>query len=40
MDVSELYRSFIDRVIETARTAHFQEAIGRGEPRLKGFHGG
>ena len=40
VDVSDLYRGFIDRVIETARTAHFQDDIGRGEPRLKGFHGG
>jgi hypothetical protein len=40
VDVSELYRGFIDRVIETARTAKFQSNIGRGEPRLKGFHGG
>jgi hypothetical protein len=40
VDVSDLYRSFIDRVIEAARTAHFQNDIGRGEPRLKGFHGG
>jgi hypothetical protein len=40
VDTSELYRGFIDRVIETARNAHFQDHIGRGEPRLKGFHGG
>ena len=40
VDVSELYRGFIDRVIETARTADFPKDIGRGEPRLKGFHGG
>ena len=40
VDTSELYRGFIDRVIETARNAHFQDDIGRGEPRLKGFHGG
>ena len=40
VDVSDLYRSFVDRVIEAARTAHFQSDIGRGEPRLKGFHGG
>jgi hypothetical protein len=40
VDVSELYRGFIDRVIEAARNAKFQPDIGRGEPRLKGFHGG
>jgi hypothetical protein len=40
VDVSDLYRGFIDRVIETARNAHFQPDIGRGEPRLQGFHGG
>jgi hypothetical protein len=40
VDTSELYRGFIDRVIETARNAHFQPDIGRGEPRLQGFHGG
>jgi hypothetical protein len=40
VEVSDLYRGFIDRVIEAARNAHFQSDIGRGEPRLKGFHGG
>jgi hypothetical protein len=40
VDVSALYSDFIDRVIEAARNAHFQPAIGRGEPRLQGFHGG
>ena len=40
VEVSDLYRDFIDRVIETARNAKFQNDIGRGEPRLKGFHGG
>jgi len=40
IDVLKLYRDFIDRVIETARNAHFQTAIGRDEPRLHGFHGG
>jgi hypothetical protein len=40
VDVSDLYRGFIDRVIETARNAKFQPDIGRGEPRLQGFHGG
>jgi len=34
------YAAFIDRVIETARTADFEQPIGRGEERLKGFHGG
>jgi hypothetical protein len=36
----EEYDSFIDRVAETARTSAFQEPIGEGEERLKGFHGG
>jgi hypothetical protein len=40
VEVSDLYRDFIDRVIETARNTKFQPDIGRGEPRLKGFHGG
>jgi hypothetical protein len=40
VEVPNLYRDFIDRVIEAARNAHFQTAIGRGEPRLHGFHGG
>jgi len=40
LDVSALYRDFIDRVIEAARNAKFQPDIGRGEPRLQGFHGG
>jgi hypothetical protein len=34
------YESFIDRVAEVARTASFQEPIGQGEERLKGFRGG
>jgi hypothetical protein len=34
------YAAFIDRVLETARTAEFTPPIGRDEPRLKGFHGG
>ena len=40
VEVADLYRDFIDRVIETARNTKFQPNIGRGEPRLKGFHGG
>jgi hypothetical protein len=40
VDPSDLYRDFIDRVIEAARNAKFQPDIGRGEPRLQGFHGG
>jgi hypothetical protein len=40
VEISDLYRSFIDRVIETARNTKFQPNIGRGEPRLQGFHGG
>ncbi|QQP93717.1 hypothetical protein IGS68_32410 (plasmid) [Skermanella sp. TT6] len=39
-NVEGLYRDFIDRVIQAARDAHFQPAIGRGEKRLEGFHGG
>lgn len=34
------YDAFIDRVMATARQADFEEPIGRGEERLKGFHGG
>lgn len=34
------YAAFIDRVIETARTADFADPIGRNEPRLEGFRGG
>ena len=34
------YAAFIDRVIATAGAADFEQPIGRGEERLKGFHGG
>jgi hypothetical protein len=34
------YAAFIDRVIATAQAADFEQPIGRGEERLKGFHGG
>ncbi|MDQ4061558.1 MAG: hypothetical protein M3145_10730 [Pseudomonadota bacterium] len=34
------YNAFIDRIIEAARSAKFKPAIGRGEERLRGFHGG
>ena len=34
------YRAFIDSILQTARTARFQPPIGRGEERLRGFHGG
>ncbi len=34
------YRNFIDEVLEKARSAQFQPPIGKGEERLKGFHGG
>jgi hypothetical protein len=34
------YEAFVDRVLEAARTAEFQNPIGRGEERLEGFHGG
>ena len=39
-DSADGYRSFIDSILETARTADFQTPIGRGEERLRGFHGG
>jgi hypothetical protein len=34
------YDAFIDRVIAAASASDFEEPIGRGEERLKGFHGG
>lgn len=34
------YDEFLDAVFETARTAEFKPPIGRGEERLRGFHGG
>ena len=34
------YEAFIDRVLAAARSATFKQPIGRGEERLKGFHGG
>jgi len=34
------YEAFIDRVLQSARSARFPNPIGRGEERLKGFHGG
>ena len=34
------YRAFIDRIIEAAKSANFKSPIGRGEERLRGFHGG
>ena len=34
------YRAFISRIVEAARAASFKPAIGRGEERLRGFHGG
>jgi len=39
-DHGQDYEAFLDRVLETARTAEFPGPIGRGEERLKGFHGG
>jgi hypothetical protein len=36
----EEYEAFIDRVLEAARHADFPDPIGRGEERLRGFHGG
>lgn len=37
---ADAYAVFIDRIIETARSAHFQPAVGRHEESLKGFRGG
>ncbi|KAA0576416.1 hypothetical protein [Azospirillum sp. Sh1] len=34
------YRSFIDQLLNTAKSVQFKPKIGRGEERLKGFHGG
>jgi len=34
------YQSFIDRIIEKARTARFKPPIGVGDDRIKGFRGG
>ncbi len=34
------YVAFIDRIVEAAKSAKFKPAIGRGEERLRGFHGG
>jgi hypothetical protein len=34
------YADFIDRIVSAVRNNHFQRPIGRGEERLKGFHGG
>ena len=39
-DAAGDYRAFIDQLLDTARNAHFKPDIGRGEERLKGFHGG
>jgi hypothetical protein len=36
----EEYERFIDRIIETARSAQFKPATGAGDERLRGFHGG
>ena len=34
------YAAFLRGVMETAKSARFKSAIGRGEERLVGFHGG
>jgi hypothetical protein len=34
------YEAFIERIVETARTAKFKSPIGNKEERLRGFHGG
>ena len=36
----EEYGAFIDGVLALARSADFKPAVGRGDDRLKGFHGG
>ena len=37
---AEDYQAFIERIIAAARRAEFKPDIGRGEDRLRGFHGG
>jgi hypothetical protein len=39
-DADDGYAAFIEDILETARSAEFQPPIGRGEERLRGFHGG
>ena len=39
-DKPDEYTAFLDRVVETAKSAKFKPPIGRHEPRLRGFHGG
>ncbi len=39
-DAAGDYKAFIDQLLDTGRNAHFKPDIGRGEQRLKGFHGG
>jgi hypothetical protein len=34
------YAGFIDAIVEAAKNARFKRSIGRGDDRLKGFHGG
>jgi len=34
------YEKFLNAVFQVARTAEFKRPIGRGEERLRGFHGG
>jgi hypothetical protein len=34
------YETFITQLVDAARSAEFPQPVGRGEPRLKGFHGG
>jgi hypothetical protein len=34
------YESFVDAILDAARTAHFKSAIGVGDDRIKGFRGG
>lgn len=37
---ADAYNAFIDRVVETAKTAEFEPPIGRNAEVLQGFHGG
>jgi hypothetical protein len=34
------YEAFIGKVLQAARSAEFKKPIGKGEERLRGFHGG
>lgn len=36
----DAYGDFLAKIFQAARTAEFKRPIGRGEERLRGFHGG